>query len=148
MLYLVVSICVVGSNNMNKNIIGTLGVIFLTAALLLYLSKPDRGGFRQCVILSGIYCLDKYAPKTELLWWWKPRYRFYMASSKFESFKVETSKIGFQDWVVGDGQFGSFNEFSVEGNELYYSKKEEIGKLCLIYYRPKTETLDVIIFYH
>ena len=28
------------------------------------------------------------------------------------------------------------------------TQKDEKGKLCAFYYRPKTERLDVIIFYH
>lgn len=71
-----------------------------------------------------------------------------MPRSKFDTLEMRTIELGFQDWSVGDGQFGSFNEFSAEGNEFYYTKKDIDGKLCMFYYRPKTERLDVIIFYH
>ena len=71
-----------------------------------------------------------------------------MPLSNFNAFKTQTKELGFGEWIKGDGQFGSFSEFSRDSDKLYYTKKDKDGKLCLFYYRPKTERLDAIIFYH
>jgi hypothetical protein len=72
-----------------------------------------------------------------------------MPVSKFDALKMRTSDLGFAEWSATDGgHFGSFNEYGWGDDKLYYTKKYEHGKSCLFYYRPKTEKLDVVIFYH
>ena len=71
-----------------------------------------------------------------------------MPRARFDALMARTDELGFTEWTEGDGQFGSFSEFSWDNNKLYHTEKDEAGKLCLFYYRPKTERLDVIIFYH
>jgi len=126
------------------------GIALVVAVLLVYFSKPDRGGIRKCEILSGVYELRAFVTHREHLWKWKPfeppRFRFHLPLSNFDAFKMQTRELGFEEWVEGSGQFGSFNEFSRDNNKLYYTKKYKDSKSCLFYYRPKTERLDVIIF--
>lgn len=131
----------------------TVGLLYFSfAVLLLYFSKPDRGGIRQCEVLSGVHQLRSFVTHREPLWRWKPfehpRFRFHMPLSNFNAFKMQTKELGFEEWIEGSGQFGSFNEFSWDSNKLYYTQKYTTGKSCLFYYRPNIERLDAIIFYH
>ena len=128
-----------------------LGVLFLVI-LLAYLDKPDRGGYPRCEELSEVYLRDLTTRRIGI-WSWKlfedPRFRFHMPVSNFDALKARTDTLGFDEWFETDGgHFGSFNETGGDSNELYYTKKYERGKSCLIYYRPQNERLDVIIFYH
>jgi hypothetical protein len=70
-----------------------------------------------------------------------------MPSVNFLAFKNYTAELGFPDWKLGEGQFGSFTESSEAGNELFYTEKPVNPDVsCLLFYRPRTETLNVIVF--
>jgi len=143
---------VVGGNDMKKKHLIKRGIVLALVVLLVYFSKPDRGGIQRCETLSGVPQLGAFVTHREHLWKWKPfedpRFRFQMPLANFDALKMKTKELGFEEWVEGDGGFGSFNEFSWDNNKLYYTKKYKDSKSCFFYYRPKTERLDVIIFYH
>ena len=139
------------ATQMKKADVVKLALVAITFVAFIYLSKPDRGGIRRAERLSELPSLGKYTTGRESLWIWdafeSPRFRFRMPSSRFEEFIAYTTASGFQKWEPGDGQFGSFNEYSTDDNPLLYTKKR-VGRehLCLFYYRPKAEVLNVIVF--
>jgi hypothetical protein len=139
---------------MRCNRLLTLGAlaVLLAAMLFAWEQHPYRGGKARFTAYFGITLPESIQQiPIELSggsFWDDPRFRFHLKRSEFDTFKILADGAGFSLWKPQGGQYGSFNEESNISNPLFYSEKQLGTCKTMLFYRPSTETLDAVTFYH
>lgn len=118
----------------NGNIL--IWVVCVLLPIILYFSKPDRGGLQRCERIFGLDALRDLELEQRSLWKWRPfeqaKFSFEVPSAMQQKLLEYLEAKGFRTWHSGGIQYGSFNVGWEPSENVKYSKIERHGEVFVI----------------